>query len=148
GTGRWSATLPPMKPGAPFELDVSSDTGESQKIHDVLVGDVWLCSGQSNMVLPVKQTLNSWTEISSAANDSIRMLTVANATSLTPSLLFADPVSWLPATSANVPDFSATCYYFARELQKTVQVPMGLIHSAWNGSAIQTWMSEGALRKA
>src|SRR5262249_9049070 len=91
GTGRWTATLPPMKPGAPFELDVNSDTGESQKIHDVLVGDVWLCSGQSNMQLPVRQTLNSWTEISSASNDSIRMLTVDDATSLTPSTLFASP---------------------------------------------------------
>jgi alpha-glucuronidase len=148
GTGRWAATLPPMKPGASFELDVSSDTGESQKIHDLLVGDVWLCSGQSNMALPVKQTLNSWTEIQTASNDSIRMLTVDTATSLKPSALFASPVSWLPTNSTNVPDFSATCYYFARELQKTVQVPMGLIHSSWGGSAIQTWMSEGAIRAA
>ena len=146
GTGRWTATLPKMEPGGPYELDVTTSGGASRKIRDVLIGYVWLCSGQSNMVLQVNRTLNSRAEIEGAHNDRIRMLTLANRISPTPLPVFASPVEWQPTTAANVPEFSAACYYFARELQKTLQAPMGLINSSWGGSTIQTWMSESALR--
>lgn len=145
--GRWEATLPPLSAGGPYTLKVAAADGVSQSVGDVMVGDVWLCSGQSNMVLPVKHTLNAWAEIQDAANDRIRMLTVDNAASPVP--LDAIPAGdhWLKATPANVPDFSAACYYYARELQKTASVPMGLIVSAWNGSCIEPWLSAQALRR-
>lgn len=145
-TGRWEVQFPAMEAGGPYELTVQAASGASQHARDVLVGEVWLCSGQSNMVLEVHRTLNSRAEIADAHNDSIRMLTVGEAGSYTPLEAFAAPVQWLPATSAHVAGFSATCYYFARELQQTVKVPMGLITAAWGGSNIQTWMSRDAVR--
>ena len=120
-----------------------------QTVSDVLVGDVWLCSGQSNMVLQVHRALDSRSEIANSANDAIRLLTVPQASSAAPSaIVLAGRCTWQVAGPATVPEFSAACFYFARELQKTVDVPMGLIVAAWGGSRIQTWMSEAALRAA
>lgn len=146
-SGEWTAMLPAMPAGGPYTLTVRSD-GQTQTIKDVLVGDVWLCAGQSNMVLPVHRALDSRSEIANSANDRIRMLTIANTISPTPLRSFRSAVEWQVAQPATVPEFSATCYYFARELQKTTKAPMGLITAAWGGSKIEAWMSEGALRTA
>jgi sialate O-acetylesterase len=145
-TGHWSVTLPAMDASGPHELTARSTGGANRTVRDVLIGDVWLCSGQSNMVLQVHRALDSRSEIANSANDSLRMLTLALADNVVPLETFKDPVRWLAAAPATVPDFSATCYYFARELQKTVRVPMGLVNSSWGGASIQTWMSERALR--
>jgi sialate O-acetylesterase len=145
-SGHWRATLPAMSAGGPYALELRTGSGESLSISDLLVGDVWLCSGQSNMQLPVSRTLNAEREIAASANDRIRVLSVAHASSPVPLEYFADPVAWAAAAPASIRDFSAACYYFARELQKAVPVPMGLIHSSWGGSGIETWISEAALR--
>jgi sialate O-acetylesterase len=144
--GRWHATLPATAAGGPHELAVRTQSGQVQTVNDVLVGDVWLCSGQSNMVLQVHRALDSRSEIANSATDAIRMLTVPETTSARPLDQFMQPVAWKVASPSTVPDFSAACFYFARELRKTVDVPMGLIVSAWGGSRIQAWMSEAALR--
>src|ERR1043165_1720900 len=146
--GQWHATLPAIPAGGPHQLAVRTQSGQVQTASDVLVGDVWLCSGQSNMVLQVHRSLDSRSEIANSANDAIRMLTVPETSSARPLDQFAQPVTWKIASPATVPDFSAACFYFARELRKTVDVPMGLIVSAWGGSRIQPWMSEAALRAA
>ena len=146
--GHWEAQLPALPAGGPYELTVTAGGGAAQTAKDVLVGDVWLCSGQSNMALQVNRTLDARTEMADAHNDSIRMLTVADAISATPLDTFAKPPAWLPTTPQNVPEFSAVCYYFARELQKTVAVPMGLLNIAWGGARIEAWMSAPALRAA
>ncbi|HET9445781.1 MAG TPA: sialate O-acetylesterase [Steroidobacteraceae bacterium] len=146
--GHWRATLPAIAAGGPHELAVRTQSGQVQTATDVLVGDVWLCSGQSNMVLEVHRSLDSRSEIANSAHGAIRMLTVPQTSSPRPLDRFAQPVIWKVATPATVPDFSAACFYFARELRKTVDVPMGLIVSAWGGSRIETWMSEAALRAA
>lgn len=143
--GRWEATLPAMKAGGPYRLTASAG-GTTQTVDDVLIGDVWLCSGQSNMELQVHRTLDSRAEIAGADNDRIRLLTVPQTGSAVPLETFATPTRWQPTTPESVRDFSATCYYFARELQKTVDVPMGLINAAWGGSRIQAWTSGEALR--
>lgn len=145
--GHWQASLPALPAGGPYTLSVTAADGQTQTAHDVLVGDVWLCSGQSNMELQVHRTLNSRSEISGADNDRIRMLKVPQTASPAPQSGFAEAVQWLPSTPQNVPDFSAACYYFARELQKTVNVPMGLINASLGGSRIEPWMSAQALRK-
>lgn len=147
-SGHWMATLPSMQAGGPYSLSVKTGAGNAQRIEDVLIGDVWLCSGQSNMVLQVHRALDSRAEIAGSANDSIRMLTVGLASSVTPLETFAAPVQWQKAAPATVPEFSATCYYFARELQKTTRVAMGLVNAAWGGSKIEAWMSEHAIREA
>lgn len=100
------------------------------------------------MVLQVHRALDSRAEIADSANDRIRLLTVPDSSSARPEYTFVQPAPWRIAAPSTVPEFSAACFYFARELQKTVDVPMGLIVAAWGGSRIQTWMSEAALRAA
>ena len=143
--GNWSATLPAMKAGGPYTLTATAGT-TTQNVGDVMVGDVWLCSGQSNMELQVWRSLDARAEISGANNDRIRLLTVPQNGAVTPQATFATPVKWTTTTPETIRDFSAACYYFARELQKTVDVPMGLINAAWGGSRIQAWTSGDALR--
>jgi len=127
-------------------LSVWAESGKKATAEDVLVGDVFLCSGQSNMVLQVHRTLNSRAEIAGAANEDLRMLAVPPATSFSPLEEFTDPVEWQVAAPDTVPDWSATCYYFARELQKTVEVPIGMVAASLGGSNIRAWMSKAALQ--
>lgn len=143
--GRWSATLPALKAGGPYTLTARAG-GATQVVNDVLVGDVWLCSGQSNMELQVWRSLDARAEIAGASSDTIRLLTVPQDGAVTPQETFQRPVAWNTVNSDSIRDFSAACYYFARELQKTVDVPMGLVNAAWGGSRIQAWTSGPALR--
>lgn len=145
--GDWQALLPAEQAGGPYTLQARTGTA-SQTVSDLLIGDVWLCSGQSNMELPVRRTLNVDSEVAGARNDSIRMLRVPQVAMPAPQRDFDRPVAWLPTTPANVPEFSATCYYFARELQKTEKVPLGLINASLGGARIEAWLSAAALRKA
>ena len=144
--GRWNAVLPAMSAGGPYVLVAQSSSGASGSANDVLVGDVFLCSGQSNMELPVLRAGDSQTEINNSANNTIRLLKVEHAVSPTPLLDFRNAVTWQVAAPATVPDWSATCFFFARELQATTHAPIGLLHSSWGGSNIRPWMSASALR--
>lgn len=144
-TGSWEAELPPLGAGGPHVLTVTSgDT--TQTVEDLLVGDVWLCSGQSNMELQVWRSLDARAEIDAAHAPSIRLLTVPQQGSAAPLATFATPAPWRTVSPDTLRDFSAACFYFARELQKTVDVPMGLISAAWGGSRIQAWIGSDALR--
>ena len=144
-SGHWQATLRPTPAGGPYEMTVRA--GQStQVVRDVKVGDVWLCSGQSNMELPVRRALDADSEMAAATQPDIRLFTVPKAAAVTPQAAFSAPVAWKPATPDTVRDFSAACFYFARELRKTANVPMGLIQAAWGGSRIEAWTSADALR--
>jgi sialate O-acetylesterase len=144
--GNWQAMLPALPAGGPYTLTVSTPDGATQTTRDILVGDVWLCSGQSNMELQVNRTLDWRSEVSGANNDRIRLLTVPQVSSPAPQSAFGSAVEWKLTNPQNVPEFSAACYYFARELQKTVNVPMGLINASWGGSRIEPWLSAPTLR--
>src|SRR5690606_30287528 len=120
--GRWEALLPRYKAGGPHVLEVSAG-GRSQQVRDVLIGDVWLCSGQSNMELQVWRALDARAEIAGADNDRIRMLTVPQTAGVVPRATFPEAVEWQPVNPESVREFSAACYFFARELQKHVDVP-------------------------
>jgi sialate O-acetylesterase len=144
-SGSWRASLPALPAGGPYELKAESK-GRTQTVDDVLIGDVWLCSGQSNMVLPVKRTLDADSEIEGTHENTIRMLTVSQVPSVIPLATLPKQDEWRPATPATVGEFSATCFYFARALQKSVHVPLGLINASWGGAKIRTFMSEPALR--
>jgi sialate O-acetylesterase len=147
GYGHWQTLLPAMPPGGPYSLTVNDTTsGANKTLTDILVGDVFLCSGQSNMELPVANSINAVREISNSANDSIRLLSVPHANSASALSHFLSAVSWVAANPTSVRDFSAACFYFARDLQKTVHVPIGLIHSSWGGSRIEPWLSDAGLR--
>ena len=143
--GGWQATLSPVAAGGPHTLEVNAGT-RREMVRDVLVGDVWLCSGQSNMELPVWRSLNAASEIAAATMPRIRLFTVPQHAAVQAQETFNDSTAWTSATPDAVRDFSATCFYFARELQRTVDVPMGLIEAAWGGSRIEAWTSVGALR--
>lgn len=145
--GHWEATLPALPAGGPHVLQVRTDTAE-QRVEDVLVGDVWLCAGQSNMELQVWRSLDARAEIAGAGSDAIRLLTVPQVGHPSPQAGFGAPVAWRTVSPDSVRDFSAACFYFARALRETVDVPMGLISAAWGGSRIQAWTSGDALREA
>jgi sialate O-acetylesterase len=145
GTGRWRADLPAMAAGGPYRLTARSSAG-SASVANVLVGDVWLCSGQSNMEMSVSRSANAPGEIGQSANDLIRLLEIPQTTSVAALEAFTGPIAWKSAGPSTVGEFSAACYFMARELQRTVNVPMGLIDSSWGGSAIEPWMSGAALR--
>jgi sialate O-acetylesterase len=130
-----------MSAGGPFALKARSDSGAQQTANDILLGDVFLCSGQSNMEMPVERAGDSFNEIQTSANDTIRMLSVAHSATPEPLAQFNHPISWQVAGPQTVGAWSATCFYFARELQKAIHVPIGLVHSSWGGSNIRPWIS-------
>ncbi len=146
--GRWRAALPAMPAGGPFDLEARSSDGADQTAHDVLVGDVFLCGGQSNMQLPVKATKDAAAEMRAATDGQIRFMTVATHASVTPLDRFADPVAWTVETPQTVGDASATCVYFARELKKIEGAPIGLVVAPWGGTRERNWISEPGLRAA
>lgn len=143
--GDWHAVLPALSAGGPYTLTVRAADGATQTIDDVLVGDVWLCAGQSNMALPVWRTLNQRVVFQTSGNDRLRMLTVSDTSRAAPQQAVPAADHWQIAGPDTVPKWSATCYYFARELQKKVPVPMGMVVAAWGGSRIEPWMTPAAL---
>lgn len=144
--GRWSAELPARPAdGIPLALTVRSG-GAVQTVSDLLMGDVWLCSGQSNMEYPLRRALNGEAEAAGAADPHIRLLQTGRAS-------FPDPVAALPAAAvwkvssqASAGDFSAACYFMGREIRKAARAPIGLIDATWGGSIIQDWISKDGLR--
>jgi sialate O-acetylesterase len=143
--GRWRAQVPALPAGGPHVLTARAGD-RTERAEDILVGDVFLCSGQSNMVLQVNRALNSPREIASSADDQIRLMTVPTEHRPTPQTEFVSPVSWAAAAPATVADFSAACFFFAQDLRRDHDVPMGLINASWGGSMIQAWMSADAVR--
>jgi len=122
--GRWAVALPSFRAGGPYQLSARTSSRE-QQVKDVRVGDVWLCSGQSNMEWTVRNSLNAHSEVQHSANDTIRHVTIARSATAGPRAEFSGPLEWKVAGPATTQDFSAVCYFFARELQKTVNVPQG-----------------------
>ena len=136
--GRWQVSLPAMTAGGPDALVVSGST--TITLNDVLVGDVWLCSGQSNMEWTVGQSQHAAREIASANQSTIRHLKLNHRASFRPE----DEVEasgWRVATPSSVGEFSAVAYFFPREVQAATGVPIGLVNASWGGTHIETWMS-------
>ena len=149
--GHWHAVLPPMSAGGPFVLTAQGSSGTRQSASDVVLGDVFLCSGQSNMEMSVLRSGNSDAEIRDSTNNTIRLLSVDHDISPTPLANFRNPVAWKSAAPETVPAWSAVCFFFARELQASgaangTHVPIGLLQSAWGGANIRPWMSAAALQ--
>lgn len=144
--GRWRAALPAMAAGGPHVLKVRS-AGRETVARNMLIGDVWLCSGQSNMAMPVSRALNSKVEIATSDDFNIRLLVVQQDISLEPEAEFRRPLGWAVAGPETIGNFSAVCFFFAKEPRRHHDVPIGLIASAWSGSAIRAWMSVEALEK-
>jgi len=145
--GAWRVDFPATPAGGPYTIAASTPSA-SATASDVLVGDVWLCSGQSNMEMQVGASGDAWNQINNGApNDTIRMATIEKADGRAPAADYKKPPVWKPTNKDTVSGFSASCFYFARELQKTRKVPLGLVHASWGGSGIEAWLTPAALHK-
>ncbi|QDX26628.1 sialate O-acetylesterase [Sphingomonas suaedae] len=146
-SGQWRAILPAMKAGGPYRLRAATG-GEAVEANGVMVGDVWLCSGQSNMEFPVRRALDFDNQMNSAADPMLRLLTVPKATSTRPLRKFGEPAAWQASTRETAPEFSAACWYMARALRKAApDVAVGLIDASWGGTAIRAWLDPVATRR-
>jgi len=134
--GQWRVLLEPLKTGAHLILTVQGTN--TLVVEDVLVGEVWLGSGQSNMGLNVKEANQFDAERAAADWREIRMFTVAHAAS--PNALEDCKGRWQVCNSDTVGNFSAALYFFGREIHQRLKVPVGLIHSSWGGTPIQPWI--------
>ena len=142
--GYWSLYLAPENAGGPYTLTISGD-GPEKTVSDLLVGDVWFASGQSNMEMPLKgfgpdtQVKNSAEEIAHAGNPKIRLLVVEKRPSDFP--LNDITTNWTECTPETAREFSAVAYFFGREIQAREKVPIGLIDSTWGGTPADPWVS-------
>ena len=144
--GKWSVYLPPEPAGGPYELTVAG-TNELV-LEDVLIGDVWFASGQSNMEMPVQgwpgaPLNNSAAEIAQADHPQIRLLQIPKKSSDFP--LRDAEASWRVCTPETVANFSAAAYFFGRDIQEREKVPVGLIDATWGGTVAEAWLSLEAI---
>jgi sialate O-acetylesterase len=136
--GNWRVDLGPLRAGGPFDITVKA--GKTEKvISDVLVGEVWVCSGQSNMQWTVKNSNNPEEEIKNANYPGIRLFSVTRTVSEVP--LSECEGTWTVCTPESIPEFSAVGYFFGRRLHQTLNVPVGLINSSWGGTPAESWTS-------
>ncbi|USQ95119.1 sialate O-acetylesterase [Caulobacter sp. RL271] len=143
--GRWSAVLPARPAGGPpLTLFVKTDTG-TQTVSDLVMGDVWLCSGQSNMEYPLRRALAGDGEVASAGDPDIRLLQTGKISSPAPKDDLPAGVVWNAATPETAANFSAACFFLGKDLRKSQGVPIGLIDATWGGSVIQDWISREGL---
>jgi len=142
--GRWQVNLPRREAGGPYTVKVSSGSEERQ-LEDVMVGDVWLCSGQSNMEFSLRYATNAAFEVPYSTHPMLRLLNVPRQSSTTPQQSFSAPASWQRSAPESAAGFSAACYIMGRELQARQNIPIGLIAASWGGSPIEEWISRDAL---
>jgi len=145
GKGLWSAEFKKHKAGGPFSLIVKSGN-ESRTVNDIVIGDVWVASGQSNMEFELYKADGADAEIASANNSQVREFKVPRSWAAVASDQLAGG-EWHRAVAANVGNFSAVAYFFAKKLNAETHIPIGIIHSSWGGSNIESWMSPEALGK-
>jgi sialate O-acetylesterase len=139
--GEWRMQLPLLRAGGPYTLSLKNAQGAGATLTGVLAGEVWLCSGQSNMELSVANSTDQPAEFMTG-HPAIRLLTVAHQTALQARSSWTEIPKWQDATPESVRRFSALCYFFARKRITEAGVPIGLINASWGGSAIQPWIGE------
>ena len=141
--GKWEVTLPSQKAGGPYQMQINDIS-----INDILIGDVWLCSGQSNMETLISRVLDLYRdEVSQINNPYIRYLKTPLKYNFTGVSEDINGGSWKSATPENILDFSAVAYFFAKDLYDKYKVPIGLLNSSVGGSPIKAWLSKDALKQ-
>jgi sialate O-acetylesterase len=146
--GKWRVRVTTPSAGGPYEVAVNQ--GNTVRLKNVMIGEVWICSGQSNMEMPMKGYMNqpvagSNEAIATSSNRAIRMFIVKKASSLKPLDDFTG--SWNNCEPENVSEFSATAYYFGLMLNNALNVPIGLVNTSWGGTRIEPWISEEGIKK-
>ena len=140
--GRWLVRLKPLKAGGPFTLTVAGENN-TLVVSDVLVGEVWLASGQSNMAFPLSRAANGTEAIAAAGNRRLRLFTVPRGAEDTPRTDAHG--NWQESSPETAAKFSAVAWFFGRDLRKALRVPVGLIHSSVGGTPAEAWTSRAAL---
>lgn len=139
--GKWQVSFLPLKAGGPHTMKIND-----LEIKDILIGDVWLCSGQSNIELSVRRVLDLYAdEVKDYSNAMIRYVKTPTAYSYHNPQNDIPAVSWATLNPENALSYSALCYFFAKELQENIHVPVGIINSSVGGSPIESWISEEGL---
>ena len=139
--GDWQITLSPLGAGGPYSLQLNDII-----LNDILVGDVFLCSGQSNMELPVRRVTDMFQdEIDSYQNNNIRHIKVPNKYDFNLAQSDIDSCKWLAVNQDEVMSYSALAYFFAKTLHAKTNVPIGIINASWGGTPVESWMSEDAI---
>lgn len=135
--GAWTVHLPPQKAGGPFEMRIKGK--KELVLSDILIGDVWLCSGQSNMYFTTKEVTNAEREVAAANYPHIRLFYVPTTIATSPQNNVKG--KWSVCNPESVRNFSAVAYFFARNLQEKIKVPIGLIESSFGGTPVEAWIS-------
>jgi sialate O-acetylesterase len=146
GSGKWRAQLPAMPAGGPYALSVSAG-GATTTLSDILVGDVFLCGGQSNMELAMANATNAPMDVTYSANPQIRFANIVRETSPVLQEEFKTAPQWQVAGAQTTGQASAVCYHMARSLHRQYKVPVGFVNASWGGSSIQSWISAASMRK-
>lgn len=142
--GQWRVEIAPLSAGGPYRITLRGGAGTETILDNVLAGNVWLCSGQSNMAYPVAASVDQ-PEIYNQGHPGIRLLSVPLLAELDALKEFKETTAWQTATDDSVRRFSAVCYFFARNIIEQDGIPLGLINASWGGSAIEAWISEQGL---
>ncbi len=144
--GGWRVELPALEPsGEPRQMTVTGPT-DSRVVGDLLVGEVWVCSGQSNMWWPVSRSDDAAAAIAASGDEQLRLFTVKQGTSARPRVTVEG--SWAAAGPETTGEFSATAYYFGRALRRELGVPVGLVHASYSGSPIESWVRPKSMRES
>jgi len=142
--GRWRTALPVMGAGGPYALTVAAGDAKTT-LNDIMVGDVFLCTGQSNMEFPARLATDAWSAIGASANPDIRFVIIPKDSEALPQDDLKAPAKWQVAAADTTGEASAVCYYMAKTLQAAHGGAVGMIDSYWGGTTIQSWISPAAL---
>ena len=147
--GKWKLSVRTPEAGGPYELTLTD--GQKLVLKNVMIGEVWICSGQSNMEMPLEgwgKIMNYKKEVSAADHPNIRLLHVEHVTSTQPeSDIKVRDNGWQVCSPQTIPNFSATAYFFGREISEKQNVPVGLIHTSWGGTNVESWISGKVLQE-
>lgn len=144
GSGKWKVVFPQMQAGGPYDLTVQGK--DLITLNNILIGDIWICSGQSNMGMSVKNSKDAEKEITAANYSNIRLVTVPRVMPTEPVADIKD-TSWKVCSPETVANFSAVAYFFGRNIFNEVNVPIGLINTSWGGTNVEAWTSMDYLTK-
>jgi sialate O-acetylesterase len=142
--GTFKVAMENLEAGGPFELKVAAENSDPITLKNVYVGEVWIASGQSNMEWSLGNSFEAKADIEKSANPKIRLFTVQKNRAQTPQTTVKG--QWVECGPSTVGGFSAVAYYFGRDLQAALKVPVGLIHTSWGGTAAEEWTSMDVLK--
>jgi sialate O-acetylesterase len=144
--GKWYIAIPPIQAGGPYKLDIQATNHIT--IHNILFGDVWICSGQSNMALTMERLKEKYGDIiAQSENPAIRYFFIPTLYDFKKAHDDVPATGWMQANPANVMKFSATAYFFARSLYEKYRIPIGLINASVGGTPVEAWLSPEALKE-